>query len=75
MKIIINTEKYDWNKNSISYEDIVKLTNKKTNILYTIAYFIKNGIYKRDGTLIPKQHIGLYEGEEFIFEIFYTGNA
>lgn len=75
MKIIINTEKYDWNKNSISYNDLIALTSKKTNVFYTVAYFIKKGIYHREGTLIPKQHIGFDDDEEVSFEIFYTGNA
>lgn len=74
MKIIINTEPYEWDKDTIEYGELVKLANKPSTVYYSVTYRMKHADgWKKDGILSVGQIIEVIEGT--IFDIYFTGNA
>jgi hypothetical protein len=66
MTIIVNTRPKEWDKETISYEEVVALAfgTPDPNTIYTVDF--SNGPHGRpEGTLIKNQHVRVVENMVF----------
>lgn len=76
-RIIVNSKDHSWNKDTISYDEIVKLVTGKTglDIVYTITYSYSVGAcgHKVQGSIVPG---GIMETfHDMVINAYLTNNG
>jgi len=72
--IIVNCKEIEWDKDVITYGDILKILNIKSTSIYSINYLIKTGKSERlSGILDPDTSVEVRD--RMIISCHYTGNA
>jgi len=69
--IVINGAVYNYNKDNITYVDVIKLLEYDPALTYSVTY--KSLKKDRSGIMIPSSIINLTNG--MIFNVAHTGNA
>lgn len=74
--IIVNTQKKDWDREKITYEEVVKLAfltdHKDENVIYTVDYS-RGPDGHQDGSLVKGQSVTVKNG--MIFNVTKTSKS
>ena len=77
MKINVNGKPFEWNKDTITYREVVELSGQKydENIVMSITFHAKSKepYTYHEGILSPGKSIPVWENT--LFGCYFTGNA